>query len=207
MIKEGDTEKIESIFIERAMSYEGYMELSEKLVKEEKTSGENQSLKLIEYTKLNLRRMKRLGKTIQLKDDLLSLLQEKKKKLSFLLLSEVWCGDAAQNLPLFAKMEEQADWLDVKILLRDENLELMDQFLTNGGRSIPKLIAYEPESMDVLGTWGPRPETAQVMVMNFKKIPNGNYEDFVKEVQLWYAKDKTYSQQDELVALLKKWTA
>lgn len=199
--------KINPLYLNKAINYNAYVEEFEKLVREGKTSGDNQSISLIEYTKLNLRRMKRIQKTSKLNDELESLLKESKKDITFLVLSEAWCGDAAQNLPLFHLMEQKAKWLTFKVLYRDENLDLIDAFLTNGGRSIPKLIAIDNSSLEILGTWGPRPQKAQEMVIHFKKIPNGNYEDFTKEIQLWYAKDKTQSQQGEMLALLKKWTA
>jgi hypothetical protein len=92
----------------------------------------------------------------------------------------------------------------VKLILRDENLEIMDAYLTNGGRSIPKLIAFNSETQEELFTWGPRPQNAQELFMDFKTNPNGRtYADFSIEMQKWYAKDRTKSLQDEFVELLR----
>ena len=188
-----------------AMSYDTYMHLLIDLMAEEKTTGNDQSEAMVGYGKMNVQRMKRLNKTIQLQPELLDVLTSFNRKVTFLVLTEGWCGDAAQNIPVLHKIAEQAENIELKLLLRDQNLPVMDAFLTNGGRSIPKLIAVDTNSLAVIGTWGPRPEAAQFMVSEFKKIKDGDYSEFVKEVQLWYARDKTIAMQKELKALLKDW--
>jgi len=188
-----------------AMSYDTYMRLLIDLMAEEKTTGNDQSEAMVGYGKMNVQRMKRLNKTIQLQPELLEVLTSFNRKVTFLVLTEGWCGDAAQNIPVLHKIAEQAENIELKLLLRDQNLPVMDAFLTNGGRSIPKLIAVDTNSLAVIGTWGPRPEAAQFMVSEFKKIKDGDYSEFVKEVQLWYARDKTIAMQKELIALLKDW--
>lgn len=188
-----------------AMSYDTYMHLLIDLMAEEKTTGNDQSEAMVGYGKMNVQRMKRLNKTIQLQPELLEVLTSFNRKVTFLVLTEGWCGDAAQNIPVLHKIAEQAENIELKLLLRDQNLPVMDAFLTNGGRSIPKLIAVDTNSLAVIGTWGPRPEAAQFMVSEFKKIKDGDYSEFVKEVQLWYARDKTIAMQKELIALLKDW--
>lgn len=188
-----------------AMNYDQYMTLLTDLLAEGKTTGDKQSEAMVGYGKMNVQRMKRLNKTIQLLPELEDVVQGLTRKMTFLVITEGWCGDAAQNVPVFNKLTEHNNQIDVKLILRDENLEIMDGYLTNGGRSIPKLIALDSSTLEVIGTWGPRPETAQVMVSEFKKIENGDYSEFVKKVQLWYAKDKTNSMQQELITSLKAW--
>ena len=188
-----------------AMNYDQYMTLLTDLLAEGKTTGDKQSEAMVGYGKMNVQRMKRLNKTIQLLPELEDVVQGLTRKMTFLVITEGWCGDAAQNVPVLNKLTEHNNQIDVKLILRDENLEIMDGYLTNGGRSIPKLIALDSSTLEVIGTWGPRPETAQVMVSEFKKIETGDYSEFVKEVQLWYAKDKTNSMQQELITLLKAW--
>ena len=87
--------------------------------------------------------------------------------------------------------------IDLKLILRDENLEVMDQFLTNGTRSIPILIVLDSETLEVLNSWGPRPTEVQKMVMDAKSEAQSNQEEskeiwdeVKKNSQLWYAKDK-----------------
>jgi len=191
--------------LDSAMSYDSYMNLLNELMSQGKTTGNDQSEAMVGYGKMNVQRMKRLNKTIQLKPELEQALNELTRKITFLVITEGWCGDAAQNVPVFNKLLEHTDKIELKLILRDENLEVMDAFLTNGGRSIPKLIALDTETLEVIGTWGPRPEAAQFMVTEFRKIENGEYSEFVKEVQLWYARDKTLSMQNEIIDLFKAW--
>ena len=154
------------------------------------------------YTKLNHRRMKRLNKTLQLNE---SLVNEGKKipcDLIWLVLTEGWCGDAAQILPVLSKIDQAIDNIDVKLLYRDQNLELMDEFLTNGGRSIPKVIIVDKYSLEVKGSWGPRPEPAQDMFLVYKNSETKKeYKEFQFELQKWYAKDKAEHIQNELMPL------
>lgn len=204
MVAEANT-VINSELLNSAMSYDEYMKLITELFEQGKTTGDNQSESMLGYAKMNLQRMKRLTKTVQLNEDLEQVLSNSKTKMIWLVLTEGWCGDAAQNIPVFYAISKAYPNIELKLILRDENLAIMDQFLTNGGRSIPKLIALNHETLEVKGTWGPRPAVAQKMVNDFKKIPNGDYSEFVKEVQLWYAKDKTNQVQKELKVLLEEW--
>ena len=167
-----------------AMNYDQYMTLLTDLLAEGKTTGDKQSEAMVGYGKMNVQRMKRLNKTIQLLPELEDVVQGLTRKMTFLVITEGWCGDAAQNVPVFNKLTEHNNQIDVKLILRDENLEIMDGYLTNGGRSIPKLIALDSSTLEVIGTWGPRPETAQVMVSEFKKIENGDYSEIDKLRQI-----------------------
>lgn len=190
--------------INEAMDYDTYNTLLIDLFEEGKTTGNDQSEAMLGYAKMNLQRMKRLNKTVQLTDELASLVSKNKREMIWLVLTEGWCGDAAQNIPIFNEIAKQNSNIELKLILRDENLDVMDEFLTNGGRSIPKLIALEKESLEIVGTWGPRPAPVQEMVTEFNKT-DGDYSEFVKVVQLWYAKDKTLTMQSELIDRMKNW--
>jgi hypothetical protein len=190
-------------YLDKSLSYPKYRDLIDKLLAEDRTTGDGHPADFVEYTKLNVHRMERLDKTVALNDDLLKTLQGLKGKQIWLVISEAWCGDAAQNLPILHLMAEQTPNIELHIVLRDENLELIDQYLTNGGRSIPKLIMLDAETLTELATWGPRPAGAQELLVAHKANPDESHADFVKNVQLWYAKDKTLSTQHELLALLK----
>lgn len=190
--------------VEKSMSYEQYLKLTDQLLQENRTTGNNQSPAMVEYTRLNDRRMKRLNKTVKLNDEIIERLQSVDTPWIWLVLTEPWCGDAAQNIPVLAKMAEVNEHISLRLMLRDENPEVMDAYLTNGGRSIPKLVCLTPE-LEEIGTWGPRPEPVQQMVQDFKKEENGDYKIFVEKVQLWYARDKTQTLQGELRPLLDEW--
>ncbi len=191
--------------INKGTSFEEYYKLSEQLAKEGKTTGENQSEALINYSKLNFSRMKRILKTAPISDLVTSTVDCLDDQLTWIVLTESWCGDAAQNLPIFAKIAEANPNIKLKILLRDENPELMDQYLTNGSKSIPKLICVDKD-LNELGTWGPRPKVLQDRLYENKKNPTIEMAELKKEFQIWYTKDKGQTIQEEMILLLKAWT-
>lgn len=188
--------------LDQSMTYTQYRNLLDELMAENKTTGPNQEESLIAYAKLNNQRMKRLDKTIKLGDELNAAIAALKEGIICLVITEGWCGDAAQNIPLSAAMEAVSDKIELKLILRDEHLEVMDEYLTNGSRSIPKMIFLKKESLTELATWGPRPQTAQNMVLKAKEDPNLTKEEFTEQVHAWYAKDKTKSMQAEMTSLL-----
>ena len=120
-------------------------------------------------------------------------------ELRLLILAEDWCGDAANTVPVLAKLGTEVENVDVRIIKRDENPEVMDQYLTNGARSIPIAILLDSE-WNELGHWGPRPLELQQWVMENKDIiPK---EERYPHVRRWYAKDKGESTLRELLELL-----
>ncbi len=187
-----------------SMSYDEYRDLSIRFAEEGKTTGDDQSAAMVEYSRLNAYRMKRIEKTAKLKGETLEAMAKISEDQTWILFTETWCGDAAQSLPILAKIAELNPKVDLKILLRDEHPELMQYALTSGGKSVPKLIAFDA-SMNTLFSWGPRPMAAQEMVMDFKNSPEPKkpYTEFVVEVQKWYAKDKGQSIQQEFIDLLQ----
>lgn len=122
----------------------------------------------------------------------------------WLVITEAWCGDAAQNIPPIEKIANLNDRIETRYILRDENTELMDQFLTSGSRSIPKLIALDADTLDVLGTWGARPEAAQKLYYELKE-KGAEKAAIMEHLQRWYNADRTLSLQNEFVNLLAEW--
>ncbi|MBZ9731595.1 thioredoxin family protein [Salegentibacter sp. JZCK2] len=185
-------------------TYEEFYEWILELVLAEKTSGSSQSPALANFTALNAKRMSRLSKTVILQPELMSLLQEITELQEWLVITEAWCGDSAQSLPVIARMAAASDNINLKIVLREENPELMDQYLTNGSKSIPKLVSFDQSGNEIF-TWGPRPEPAQKILMDWKREPAGrSWEIFEKELHTWYALDKSVSLQGEFVQILEK---
>jgi len=186
-----------------AYTYQDYRDLVQTLLAEGKATGPNQSEELINYSMLNDRRMKRLDKTIKISDETRLEIEKITAPQTWLVLTEGWCGDAAQNLPVLHKMAELNDNINLKLVLRDEHLALMDLFLTNGGRSIPKLIALD-SNHNIIDTWGPRPTVVTKMVADYK-AKNGTLDaQFKQDLQVWYNKDKGKSTQDDFVKMIQK---
>ena len=187
--------------LNKSQNYADYRKMVSDLLSEGKSTGENQSESLLNYSMLNDRRMSRLDKTIKLTEETLEQVKKVDAPRTWLVLTEGWCGDAAQTLPIINKIANENDQIDLKIVLRDENEQLMDQFLTNGSKSIPKLIALD-ENNEVISSWGPRPSIATKMVKDYKEQHGALDADFKKDLQIWYNKDKGNNTQTDLLELL-----
>jgi hypothetical protein len=188
--------------IDKAYTYEAYKKLVDDLWKEGKNTGPIQSEELFHYTELNIHRMNRVEKTTIITNELKEVLNQLTTPHICLILAEGWCGDAAQSVPVFNLIEHICANIKVKLLLRDENLELMDQFLTNGNRSIPKVLILEANALKVKATWGPQPLEAVALIQELKSIYTEKAQ--IKEkLHLWYAKNKGLALQSELTAIIR----
>jgi len=187
--------------LEKSISYKEYRKLVSDLLATGKSTGPTQSESLLNYSKLNERRMSRLDKTIQLSKETIASVKNLEEPVTWLVLTEGWCGDAAQTLPIINKIASESEKIDLKIVLRDENEHLMNEFLTNGGKSIPKLIALNKNNQ-VIDSWGPRPSMATKMVADYKEKYGQLDAEFKKDLQLWYNKDKGRNTQEDLLKLL-----
>ncbi len=117
-----------------------------------------------------------------------------------LVIVEDWCGDASNTVPVLAKLGDEADCLDMRVIYRDEHPDVMDQYLTNGSRSIPIVIALDQEFRE-LGHWGPRPFEIQDWVLESKKTMP--LSEVYPKVRRWYAKDRGETTLREVLALLQ----
>ena len=183
-------------------SYTKYRKVVSDLLLQGKSTGEHQSEELTHYSELNEARMNRLDKKMVITPENIQRLLALKKQYVWLVISEGWCGDAAQLLPIFNKMAVLTPQLELKIVLRDANLQLMDQFLTNGGRSIPKLIILDKVTKSVCANWGPRPAGATKVITSYLQQYGAIDETLKKELQLWYLHDKGIAAQDEIMNLM-----
>ena len=116
---------------DHSFSYNEYREYVSKLISEGKSTGHTQTEDLLHYSELNETRLKRLDKTIKVIPEIEQELINLSKKYTWLVISEGWCGDAAQLLPIMNKMAEVSENIDLQIVLRDDNDELMINELMN----------------------------------------------------------------------------
>ena len=188
--------------LEKGINYAAYRDLVSNLVVEQSTTGNEKTEDLVNYTMLNDRRMNRWDKTIKVSESAQRQVEDFNKKVTWIVITESWCGDAAHIVPAINKVAELNSNIDFRIVLRDENDGLMNAFLTNGGRAIPKLIMLDTESHEVLGTFGPRPSVATKMVNDFKAEHGKLTAEFKEDLQRWYNKDKGQSTIEDLVDLL-----
>jgi len=188
-------------YIDKGMTFSEYVSLLDTLLADGKTTGANQSEAMVGYGRLNRQRMARLEKTITSDADSRCRIAANTRHQIWLILTEGWCGDAAQNVPAIEKAAAASELIQTRYLLRDENLELMDAHLTNGARSIPKLLALDGDTLEILFTWGARPAEAQDL-HDKRKMEGVDKSVISEELQRWYNADRGVSVQRELADLV-----
>ncbi len=194
--------KIDFDLLNGAIDYAGYREMIKLLLQERKTTGDNHSDEMVAYTKMNDTRMNRWDKTLQLSEETTHLAKAL-PSMHWLVITEAWCGDAAQNIPFIAKIASLNENINLKLILRDQHPEIMNNYLTNGARSIPILIMLD-ENLNEKVIWGPRPEPVQQMVINAKTNPTLDQHEFIESIHKWYADDKMKTIENEFKIILKK---
>ena len=188
--------------LSQSYSYTAYRNQIKTLLKEGKSTGKEQSEALTHYSELNEARMNRLEKTVKISTEIIQKLNQLHGDYIWLVISEGWCGDAAQILPVIYKMAELSEKIDLKIVFRDENEDLMNLFLSNGTKSIPKLLILDKSTLDVLGHFGPRPMGAKQLILDYK-AKHGIVDETAKtNLQLWYLHDKGLSTQKEILDVM-----
>jgi hypothetical protein len=191
-------------FLENTFDYKAYRNLIDELILQNKTTGLDHSEAMIHYTKMNVQRMKRLDKTVIIDENISKTLLQLKHNYTWLVVTEAWCGDAAQIIPVLDKIGEISQGkISVRYILRDQNLDIIDAHLTNGGRAIPKLIILNKNLTETI-SWGPRPKVLQDLFLEWKTEPNTTKEDWSEKIHGWYAKDKTKEIQKELLEILQR---
>jgi hypothetical protein len=189
--------------IQKGINYQDYRTLVENLILENKTTGTKQTPELVEFTKLNEQRSNRNEKQFVLNQDLAHLFDNKVFNEYWVVFVEAWCGDCAQNLPAIQAIAETAPGVELKIVIKSDNSDEMQKYLTNGAEAIPKLVRIQKDSLEDLGNWGARPKNAQAIAEHWKKnketIPK---EDFEKELHLWYVKNRSKDLQNEFFEML-----
>jgi thiol-disulfide isomerase/thioredoxin len=190
--------------LENSMSYEAYRSLVANLAETNSASGNEQTEALANYTKLNNRRMKRWDKTLKIDEKTKKRLVAFDSKVTWLIITESWCGDAAHVIPVLNKIAELNPNINMRLVLRDDNLDLMDMFLTDGNRAIAKMIVIDDETGEVLDTYGPRPSEATGYVNRFKAANGALTPQFKEDLQHWYNNDKGLTVIEDVTEMLCK---
>ena len=189
-----------------AYTYSAYRTHLTTLLAAGRTTGPNQGPTYIAAATINQSRMDRLDRRVRLLPELETAFAALDRDLIVLTITEGWCGDAAQIVPLVNHLAELSPHLTHRLVLRDEHTELMDHFLTDGGRGIPMILFLDAATHAVVGRYGPRPAPAQQLAMDYK-YQRGEYTDYDaynKALHTWYARDKTRTTQRELAELLPR---
>ncbi|MET4080887.1 hypothetical protein ABIB40_000831 [Pedobacter sp. UYP30] len=193
----------QNIFATQGINYQNYRKLIDEKLAQGLTTGDDDTDFMVDYTKLNVQRMNRLDKTVKLSDDLSNALNNLTGKYHLLVITEGWCGDAAQIVPVLDHMVSAApDKLELRFVLRDKNEELVNAHLTNGGKAIPIILFLSETKNEVLASWGPRPEVLKTLLADWKKETT-EMPVLAEKLHGWYAKDKTVEIQKEFTEVLK----
>ncbi len=199
--------KIQNFLPTKSFDFPAYKIFLTDLVENKLCTGELSEEHIL-TTQLNAHRIKRIERETEVIPQLRNIIEALEDEWEWVVLIESWCGDGAQNLPIIAKIAALSSKIKLTIILRDENLGIMDNYLTNGTRAIPKLICTDTGDRKVLGTWGPRPAAIQEKVKKLKSAnPLINHTEFSRNLLLWYAKDKGFSLQNEFIILINAWQA
>lgn len=152
------------------------------------------------YYQLGIQRMNRMEKVFRPSEVDEETLIRKNFNGKVLIISEVWCGDASQAIPVIYALFKNKN--EVRIIYRDQNEELMNQFLTDGSQSIPKILLLN-DDFSVKKTWGPRPAHGAELLKEFKENPDTyEREEFYNDLQVYYAKNRGRDTVDEILNLL-----
>ncbi|ACU06757.1 Thioredoxin [Flavobacteriaceae bacterium 3519-10] len=179
-----------------ALTFDEYMQESKRRVTDTPRTDE-----YFEYYELGLHRMERTLKTFKIDEQMLETLKSKDFVGRILIISEPWCGDASATVPAVATFFEAAG-IDVKVFLRDSDTSLIDQYLTNGTQSIPKILILD-QDLSVKNVWGPRPEFGNQLLAKFKEN-EASYprEEFYNDLQVYYAKNRGRDAINEIINLI-----
>ena len=153
------------------------------------------------YTEANFKRRASVAKKVELNKKLYNELDNTTSAWTWVLITEPWCGDASFIQPIIEAICLAGE-IDLKIALRDKQEDIMNAYLTNGGKSIPKLVVLDKDLKELF-TWGPRPVELQKEIQNLLKN-NGTTDEKLKLAHQWYRKYGNEAVQQELLDLIKK---
>ncbi|GAB6282363.1 MAG: thioredoxin family protein [Ignavibacterium sp.] len=188
---------------DKSLTYEQFIKKIENYLENTNPDDLNESDKhLYEYTKLNLQRMNRIQKTYSISEEMKNALSKIKNKQYWIVLTEEWCGDSAQNTPIITRIAEANPIIELKILERDDNPDIIDHYLTDGKRKIPKVILFD-ENGNELFQWTERPKKASEFMSSL--LNNGTpKEKAVEELQVWYNQNKGTELEKEFIEFLNQ---
>jgi hypothetical protein len=127
---------------------------------------------------------------------------KQKTTLNVYIIMENWCGSSAGNVPYIVKLLSENPLIKITIVLRDTNIEFMDEYLTNGKRSIPKVIGFDDDGNEKF-VWG----SASKMQAEFAatvQARNIDFQDFVKEIQAWFVENNAKAIESDFLEIFEK---
>lgn len=197
MDNESLLEKVHAIGLDN----DAYLDLMAEQAGLDPAAADAELAERIEYTKLNLHRTQRIGRTWRCPDELAAAIAAIEHPQVWLVLTEPWCGDSAQCLPVIAALASLNPLVQLRIVPRDAHLDIMDRYLTDGKRSIPRLVALASDGGE-LGLWGPRPRAAQA-VFDEAKAAGLEKAGILEKLHLWYGRDRGAALSVEMLEFVR----
>lgn len=187
--------------IEKGMSYTEYInKIIDELANTDAAELKDKELSRFNFKTLNLRRSSRIIRNYKVSAELKNIIAEITEPQLWMIITESWCGDSAQNLPYIAAIARENFLINLRIILRDSNPDIMDQYLTNGTRSIPKLIAFDIAGEELF-RWGPRPKAA-IELINQWKAEGMEKPVWTEKLHIWYSKNKGSELEKDFIELI-----
>ncbi len=191
--------------IELGMTFDKYMALTKSIIESNFPEGLYAKESTLRYTRSNWERMNKVLNNTVITQRLYNLLSDLKEEWVWLVISEPWCGDASWGVPALSLMASCSDKIEMRIILRDAHMTVMEAYQTNGSNSIPKLICLKKKNLKEMGTWGPRPAALHELVMKWKNEPGADFKENVRQLHAWFDADMSKSIDAELSILVKQW--
>jgi hypothetical protein len=120
-----------------------------------------------------------------------------------LVMSEDWCGDSVNILPWVDALAASSPRTEMRIIGRDDNLDLMDLHLTDGrSRAIPIVILLD-DTFAERSWWGPRPVELQGWFWSAEAQALAKDERY-KEMRVRYARDRGRAIMEELTVMIER---
>lgn len=183
-------------FWDKAVSYAEYLKEASGRLDNPKSQ---EDLDFAEYYKLGIQRMNRMWEKYIPNPVQVEKFAKKNFRGKILIISEPWCGDASQVIPVVVKFFEP---FEIKISYRDQENSLIDNYLTNGSKSIP-IVIFLDENFNEIAHWGSRPKHGKQLMEKYKANPEiYSKESFYNDLQIYYAKNKGFDTIEELLELL-----
>jgi len=183
------------------MNFQSYLDYFENILNNSTPPPPFDKPDYFNYAKLNWSRMNRWLKHGKLTEEIKTILSTIKVPQHWIIITEPWCGDAAHVVPFLHMIAELNPLIKVEYELRDTEPFRINNYLTKGGKSIPKLIIRNANGED-LATWGPRPADCQILFDRLKE-EKADFGIVVTELQKWYNDDDGKEILKEIGVLLK----
>jgi hypothetical protein len=193
--------------LDQTISWDQYYALVKQYVETDDKPELYRNEKMLRYTGENLKRMDHVLANINIESKLYHALNAVTTPWTWIVLAEPWCGDVSQEIGALYTFSTCNENITFRILQSDSHPEVLDHYVTGGSRSIPKLICLRTETLEEVGTWGPRPAVLQKIVMDNKDRTDISFGDKVRMIHAWYGEDMTRSIQEEFIDLIKIWNS